>query len=563
MSAGSINFVQTSSSATIKYLRGPSNANLVLSGDFTIEFYIKCTTSPAAQDLKSLILSQHSAWSAISNSYWIYVDDDTAGLRPISILAAGASAVLTGTIPVNNNVWNHVALVRNGSGANNISLFVNGSLDVQITNTTPWNFSGTNGFCIAANPLDQTVKTAYQGFLSNLRIVNGTAVYTSAFIPSTTNLTSISGTALLLNTVFNPAYSLINGDFSQTNPTGNPDVPIVSNNVIVPGWNVSAVFIPTSNSWGYPTFLYGANAISLQMISFIEQTINLTAGTYRVSFWLVGRPNGGGPNPINIKLNGSTINSFTPPTNAWTNYSVTFTRITSENVTIRLEGTSAGADLSTAVQNVLISSSPFFDSSPNRLIITPYNSPAPSTDAPVSLPSSLPCFKEDTKILILKNSLETFVPVQELKRGDLVKTLCNGFVPINLIGKKDIVHTSSGPRDKNKLYTCTQENYPELVEDLVMTGCHSILVNDFVNDKQREDTKDVLGKIYVTDSKYRLPTCLDERASIYEKDGTFTIYHIALDNESYYSNYGICANGLLVESCSIRYLKELTNMELI
>jgi hypothetical protein len=567
MSAGSLNFVQTSSSGTIKYLRGPSNANLVLSGDFTIEFYIKCTTSPAAQDLKSLILSQYSAWSAISNSYWIFVDDDTAGLRPISISASGSSAVLTGTIPVNNDVWNHVAIVRSGSATNNISLFVNGSLDVRITNTTPWDFSGANGFCIASNPLDQTVRIAYQGFLSNLRIVNGTAVYTSAFIPSTTNLTAISGTALLLNTVFNPVYSLINGDFSQSDPNVvNPiDVNnrITSNNDKIPGWNVYTSFIATNNSWGYPAFLYGANAISLQQLSFIEQTINLTAGTYRVSFWLVGRPDGGGPNPINIKLNGSTINSFTPPTTVWTNYSVTFTRITTENVTIRIEGTTADQDLSTALQNVLLSSSPFFDSSPNRLIITPYNSPTPSTSAPTSLPSSLPCFKEDTKILVLKNSSEQFVPVQELRRGDLVKTLCNGFVPINLIGKKDIVHTSAGPRDKNKLYTCTQENYPELVEDLVITGCHSILVNGFVNDKQREGTIDVLGKIYVTDSKYRLPACLDERADIYEKDGTFTIYHLALDSENYYDNYGICANGLLVESCSIRYLKELTNMELI
>ena len=174
-----------------------------------------------------------------------------------------------------------------------------------------------------------------------------------------------------------------------------------------------------------------------------------------------------------------------------------------------------------------------------------------------------PGFKEDTKILVLKDSLEQFVTVQELTEGDLVKTMCNGFVPIHLIGKKDIDHASTGPRDKNKLYKCTQENYPEVVEDLVITGCHSILVDDFVNDKQREDTMDVLGKIYVTDSKYRLPACLDERASIYEKDGTFTIYHIALDNENYYYNYGIFANGLLVESCSIRYLKELTNMELI
>jgi hypothetical protein len=42
-----------------------------------------------------------------------------------------------------------------------------------------------------------------------------------------------------------------------------------------------------------------------------------------------------------------------------------------------------------------------------------------------------------------------------------------------------------------------------------------------------------------------------------------TIWHIALENDDYYMNYGIYANGLLVESCSKRYLKELSKMEIV
>ena len=67
----------------------------------------------------------------------------------------------------------------------------------------------------------------------------------------------------------------------------------------------------------------------------------------------------------------------------------------------------------------------------------------------------------------------------------------------------------------------------------------------------------------MTDKKYRLPACADDRASIYEVEGDVTIYHIALENADYYMNYGIYANGLLVETCSKRYLKELSRMELI
>jgi hypothetical protein len=60
-----------------------------------------------------------------------------------------------------------------------------------------------------------------------------------------------------------------------------------------------------------------------------------------------------------------------------------------------------------------------------------------------------------------------------------------------------------------------------------------------------------------------LPACVDNRASVYEKPGSFTIYHLALDNNDYYMNYGIYANGLLVETCSKRYLKEISKMTLI
>jgi streptogramin lyase len=169
------------------------------------------------------------------------------------------------------------------------------------------------------------------------------------------------------------------------------------------------------------------------------------------------------------------------------------------------------------------------------------------------------CFKEDTKILTENG----YVLVQNLRKGDLIKTSMDGFKAISMIGKKDIYHPVSEERIKDQLYTCSHEQYPEVFEDLVITGCHSILVDDFKDDNQKEQTKDLLGKIYVTDEKYRLPACLDERACVYDKQGTYTIYHFALENENYYYNYGVYANGLLVETCSQRYLKELAEMTLI
>jgi uncharacterized delta-60 repeat protein len=176
---------------------------------------------------------------------------------------------------------------------------------------------------------------------------------------------------------------------------------------------------------------------------------------------------------------------------------------------------------------------------------------------------NIPCFKEESNILCFKNNQEQYIPIQNLRKGDLVKTRLNGYVPINMIGKREIYNISSRERIKDQLYKCSQDQYPEIFEPLIITGCHSILVDEFKDEKEREKTFEINGDIFVTDQKYRLPACVDERTSVYEKEGIFTIYHFALEHDNYYMNYGIYANGLLVETCSKRYLKEISNMELI
>ena len=177
------------------------------------------------------------------------------------------------------------------------------------------------------------------------------------------------------------------------------------------------------------------------------------------------------------------------------------------------------------------------------------NAPAP----PVA------CFNKNTKILTNKG----YITIQNLRKGDLVKTLKHEFKPINMIGERTIYNPASTERIKDQLYRCPVEHYPELFEDLIITGCHSILVNGFLNDNQRNKTIEVNGDTYGTDGKCRLPACADDRAQIYEKSGEFTIYHIALDHDDQYMNYGVYANGLLVETCCKKYLKELSGMTLI
>jgi hypothetical protein len=187
--------------------------------------------------------------------------------------------------------------------------------------------------------------------------------------------------------------------------------------------------------------------------------------------------------------------------------------------------------------------------------------------APNNNPPKIPCFGENTRILCFnKDSFEEeYVCIKNVRRGALVKTLRHGYVPVEMIGRTTMKNNyAGGERHKNRLYKCTKRNYPEIMnEDLILTGCHCILVDEFKNAEERARTIEVNRKIYITDDKYRLPACVDERAEIYEKSGTFTIYHLALENDDYYMNYGIYANGLLVETSSLRYMRELSNMELL
>lgn len=183
----------------------------------------------------------------------------------------------------------------------------------------------------------------------------------------------------------------------------------------------------------------------------------------------------------------------------------------------------------------------------------------PLTTPPVPPIPSIVCFKEDAQIFTDKG----YILVQDLRKGDLIKTIKHGYKPIDLIGRKRIYHPALKERIKDQLYECSQIEYPELFEPLVVTGCHSILVDGFVNEEQKEQVIKVNGNTYVTDNKYRLPACVDPRSSVYEPSGNYMIYHFALENNDEFMNYGIYANGLLVETCSKRYLKELSDMTFI
>ena len=152
-------------------------------GDFTVEAWVYPTAMPAAPGLFWSLIDARGSVAAIP---W------AAGLRTVSgnLKIEFYSGVQTqGSITVPLNSWTHIAFARSETTFRG---FVNGVVDINTTLTTNLNIAA--GTQVIGAYIDPGYNT---GYISNFRIVKGTAVYTSTFTPPTQPLTAISGTSLL------------------------------------------------------------------------------------------------------------------------------------------------------------------------------------------------------------------------------------------------------------------------------------------------------------------------------------------------------------------------------
>jgi hypothetical protein len=112
----------------------------------------------------------------------------------LTLFANGADRISGATLSTGQ--WYNIAVTRSGTST---KMFLNGT-------QTGSTFSDGNSYtCGGASPVFMAngakSSGAINGSISNVRIVKGTALYTTTFTPSTTPLTVVSGTSLLLNSV--------------------------------------------------------------------------------------------------------------------------------------------------------------------------------------------------------------------------------------------------------------------------------------------------------------------------------------------------------------------------
>jgi hypothetical protein len=178
------------------YADYPASTSNYATGDFTIEAWVYYNSFTSGYTL------------------WFSMDPNTTyfGLvsSTITRINLGAGELSWTTSPISLNTWYHTAVVRSGT---TITLYINGVS--QGTNTSATTLGSGGG----AIRIGSASGYSLDGYLSNLRYTKS-AVYTSAFTPSTVPLRSLTDTRLLLNTVSPSPFNDSSGIAQKPTVTG-------------------------------------------------------------------------------------------------------------------------------------------------------------------------------------------------------------------------------------------------------------------------------------------------------------------------------------------------------
>ena len=224
-------------------------------GDFTIEFWM------FAQNLASTPMFFHKGTN--SAGWFCQTTASTFYFGQLD-----SNRYTTWSVSLSDNAWYHIALTRVGSSLN---VFING------VSQTAKTVSGADASNDNANNvvIGRIASGGYQfqGYLSNYRIVKGTAVYTTNFTPSTTPLTAITNTSLLTC----QSNRFRDGSTNNFTITRNGDVKVTN-------------FAPFAPSSAYSTSTNGGSAYfdgSGDWLTISQQTaLSFGTGDFIIEAWV-------------------------------------------------------------------------------------------------------------------------------------------------------------------------------------------------------------------------------------------------------------------------------------
>ena len=167
----------------------PSSAWDFTTSDFTIEFW----TYFIGFDASGFTTFIKTGDTTAANSIWqIDLKTSTNNLRFIPYVS-NSSVVYESSWTPSTNTWYHVAATKSGTS---IRMFVDGTqIGSTHTFSQTWD-SETVGLSIGKRAIG-SFERDFNGYLSNMRIIKGTALYTANFTPPTARLEKTSDTVFL------------------------------------------------------------------------------------------------------------------------------------------------------------------------------------------------------------------------------------------------------------------------------------------------------------------------------------------------------------------------------
>jgi hypothetical protein len=141
----------------------------------------------------------------------------TSGQITMAYGVGGTNANLNSNAKVTAGQWNHVAITRKGSV---VRFFVNGVMD-----STLYTISGPMNQAATPLYIGAGATGALNGYITDARLVNGTALYVNSFTPPTTPAVSVTNTSLLYNAQSAGSAGIFDNTMvNNTNAIGNTKI---------------------------------------------------------------------------------------------------------------------------------------------------------------------------------------------------------------------------------------------------------------------------------------------------------------------------------------------------
>jgi hypothetical protein len=181
------------------YLTIPSSSDFdLISTNFTVEFFVNVSAFNTMASSGSNFFGNGLATALNGWSMGFAGSGNTVTSIEFRTFSSGSQAANSFTVSFPLNTWVHVALVRNGSGSNNLAMYVNGvQQGSSQTAVTYSSAGGTFSFGSGSYLQNATYSGNAAYFISNVRL-SKTVVYTANFTPPTSALPALASTTLLI-----------------------------------------------------------------------------------------------------------------------------------------------------------------------------------------------------------------------------------------------------------------------------------------------------------------------------------------------------------------------------